>query len=97
MVAFGVEQFRAKNVGPLHHQKSLDRCVLSDAEKEKTRGIIRRLAKETPYTEELELVKHGSDHSMGVLLVRRAGKTGDWASYLEEFPERRQARCMGKV
>ena len=33
---------------------------------------------------------------MGVLLVRRAGKTGDWASYLEEFPERRQARCMGK-
>ena len=69
---------------------------MSDAEKEKTRGITRRLAKETPYTEELELVQHGSDQSFGVLLVRRAGKTGDWASYLEEFPQRRQAQCMGK-
>ena len=54
---------------------------MSDAEKEKTRGITRRLAKETPYTEELELVQHGSDQSLGVLLVGQVTGQAIWKNF----------------
>ena len=43
---------------------------------------------ESPYKEELELVRHSSDLHFEVLLMRRAyyaGKSDDWESYLEVF------------
>ena len=47
-------------------------------------------ADETPYKEELELLRHSIDLRFGSLLMRQAynaGKSGDWANYLEQIIE----------
>ena len=61
---------------------------MSDAEKDRQAGSQGDWQKETPYKEELELVRRSSGLSFSGLLMRRAyyaGRSGDWESYQEEF------------
>ena len=67
-------------------KKSSARSVLVDAEKEREEGIGHDWQQESPYKEELELVKHSSDLRFEGLLMRRAyfaGRSDDWECYLE--------------
>ena len=73
---------------PFTIKRTLAKTSLSDAEKEMQDGIQGIWLKESPFKQEMELVKRSSDLSFNGLILRRtyyAGMSGDWESYKEEI------------
>ena len=62
-------------------------------------GTDGRWQHETPYKEELELLRHSNDLRFGGVLMRQAYnavKSGAWANYLEVFLGKWHAQCEGE-
>ena len=71
-------------------KKAWSRSVLAYAENAKQLGTDGRWQHETLYKEELELLQHSTNLRFGGFLMRQAfdaGKSGDWANYMEVFLE----------
>ena len=74
--------------------------VLADAEKQKQEGIQGNWQMESPFKEELELVKRSSDLSCNAYLMRRAyhaGKSGNWEGHEEAHQKKLLRRIIAPV
>ena len=86
--AFGLEQVVRKLWECLTIKQAWTRSVLADAQSERQNGTDGRWQQETPYREELGLVRHSSALCLGCILMCGAYcavKSGDWENSLEEF------------
>ena len=98
-VAFGMEHFARRVWEYFTIKKALARSVLVNVGTERQDETEGRWQQDSPYREELEVVRHSSDLRLEGLLMRRAhyaGRSGDWENHLDEFPKRWQAQRMGK-
>ena len=86
--AFGLEQVAHKMLERFTIEKAWARSVMAEVEKERLGGREGDWQQESPYKEELELIRHSSDLRFEGLVMRRAyyeGRSGDWQNYLEKF------------
>ena len=84
---FGVGWIPPTNVGAIHDQKGWAKLLLEEATKAVQLETSSSWQHESPFREELELLREGSDLRLEGSLVRPAfqgwEKAGDWADFLE--------------
>ena len=89
--AFGMEHFSRRMWELFTVQKTWAKAVFSDMAKERQQGIHGNWQTESPFNEELDMIKRSNDLCVNGFLMRRAyhaGKSGTWESYNEEFQKR---------
>ena len=99
-VTYGLEQLVRRMWKHFSIRKAWARSVLVVAERERQEGREGIWQQESPFKEELELVKHSRNLRCEGLLIRPAyyaRKSGVWESYLEELVKDDKLRVRASI